>query len=199
MEPFPALEYLPLSSDALRLDRICPADLIRLRRMEEEEDFQRVTCRPIRTRTNEELLEQYQAALSRRTLLIVGLYLSEQDEPIGKLTAGDYNPRNSSAELGYYLAPAYRGNGCMAKALNTFCACLFETFGLNKVYAQTGAFNQSSVRLLERTGFRRDGVLRQHHPWNGVLWDDYLYSLLAEDFTRNSGGVSGGRPLQEIG
>ena len=69
----------------------------------------------------------------------------------------------------------------MAKALNSFCACLFQTFGLNKVYAQTGAFNQASVRLLERTGFRRDGVLRQHHPWNGVLWDDYLYSLLAED------------------
>lgn len=199
MEPFPALEYLPLRSDALRLDRICPADLVRLRRMEEEEDFQRVTCRPIRTRTNEELLEQYQAALSRRTLLIVGLYLPEQDEPIGKLTAGDYNPRNSSVELGYYLAPAFRGNGCMAKALNTFCACLFQTFRLNKVYAQTGAFNQASVRLLERIGFRRDGVLRQHHPWNGVLWDDYLYSLLAEDFTRNSGGVSRGRPLQEIG
>lgn len=189
MEPFPALEYLSLRSDALRLDRICPADLVRLRRIEEEEDFQRVTCRPIRARTNEELLEQYQAALSRRTLLIVGLYLSEQDEPIGKLTAGDYNPRNSSAELGYYLAPAYRGNGYMAKALNSFCACLFETFWLNKVYAQTGAFNQSSVRLLERTGFRRDGVLRQHHSWNGVLWDDYLYSLLAEDFQHKIGGT----------
>ncbi|WP_209343346.1 GNAT family protein [Flavonifractor sp. AGMB03687] len=183
MEPFPALEYLPLRSDALRLDRICPADLVRLRRMEEEEDFQRVTCRPVRTRTDEELLEQYQTALSQRTLLIAGLYLPEQDEPIGKLTAGDYNPRNGSAELGYYLAPAYRGNGCMAKALNAFCACLFQTFGLNKVYAQTGAFNQSSVRLLERTGFQRDGVLRQHHPWNGVLWDDYLYSLLAKDLT----------------
>lgn len=183
MEPFPALEYLPLMSDTLRLDRTCPADLVKLRRLEEEEDFQRVTCRPVRTRTDEELLEQYQTALSRRTLLIAGLYFLGQDEPIGKLTAGDYNPRNSSAEVGYYLAPAHRSKGYMAKALNTFCACLFETFGLNKVYAQTGAFNQSSVRLLERIGFRRDGVLRQHHPWNGVLWDDYLYSLLAEDFS----------------
>lgn len=49
MEPFPALEYLPLMSDTLRLDRICPADLVKLRRLEEEEDFQRVTCRPVRT------------------------------------------------------------------------------------------------------------------------------------------------------
>lgn len=182
MEPFPALEYLPLTLESLRLDRIYPADLVRLRRLEEEEDFQRVTCRPLHSRTDGELLKGYQAALSRRTLLIAGLYLPGQDEPAGKLTAGDYNPRNRSAEVGYYLAPAFRGNGRMAKALNSFCTCLFQTFGLNKVYAQTGAFNQASVRLLERTGFRRDGVLRQHHPWNGVLWDDYLYSLLAEDF-----------------
>lgn len=189
MEPFPALEYLPLTLESLRLDRICPTDLVRLRRLEEEEDFQRVTCRPIHYRTDGELLEGYQAALSRRTLLIAGLYLPGQDEPVGKLTAGDYNPRNRSAEVGYYLAPAFRGNGCMAKALHRFCACLFQTFALNKVYAQTGAFNQASVRLLERTGFRRDGVLRQHHPWSGVLWDDYLYSLLAEDFSASNGGT----------
>lgn len=185
MEPFPMLECFPLLLDALRLDRICPTDLVKLRRMEEKEDFQRVTCRPVRTCTDKELLEQYQATLSRRTLLIAGLYLPEQGEPIGKLTAGDYNPRNRSAELGYYLAPPFRGNGCMGKALDAFCGYLFQSFGLNKVYAQTGAFNYASIRLLERTGFQRDGVLRQHHHWNGVLWDDYLYSLLSENFSSN--------------
>ena len=185
MEPFPVLEHLPLVSDLLRLDRICPADLVKLRRLEEKEDFGRVTCRPVHTWTDEELSERYQTELSRRTLLCTGLYLPGQGAPIGKLTAGDYNPRNRSAELGYYLAPAFRGNGYMTTALSIFCTCLFQTFGLNKVYAQTGAFNQASVRLLEQIGFHRDGILRQHHQWNDVLWDDYIYSLLAEELSGN--------------
>ena len=183
MESFPTFDgCLPLVMEHLRLDWICPGNLVQLRRLEEEEDFQRVTCHPISKWTDGQLLERYQQALSLHTVVTVGLFLPEQDCPIGKLTAGNYNPRNRSAELGYYLVPAYRGNGYMVKALGAFCGVLFQKLGLNKLYTQTGAFNEPSVQLLERVGFRRDGVLRQHHALGGKLWDDHIYSILVNDF-----------------
>lgn len=172
---------MPRSAGPVRLDRIGAEELAALRELEDQEGFDRVTCRPVRHRTRAELLELYQDALTDRSKLICGLYLPGAAEPIGKLTASDYNPRNRSAELGYYLAPPYRGKGSMAKSLYSFCNLLLSELGLNKVYAQTGAFNKASIRLLKGAGFHLDGILRRHHVLNGEWWDDYLYSLLREE------------------
>ena len=110
-------------------------------------------------------------------MLLCGICLPGRKEPIGKLTASDFNPRNRNAELGYFLAPEFRGRGYLRAALRAFCVLLLGDLGLNKVYAQTGSFNTPSVALLEACGFHRDGVLRDHEQ-GGVLLDDYLYSLL---------------------
>lgn len=181
MERLPeASACLPRLAGPVRLDLLGPEGLVTLRILEDREDFERVTCRPVIRRTRMELLALYQDALKDRSKLICGLFLPGITEPAGKLTAFDYNPRNRSVELGYFLSPLYRGKGYMGKALSSFCTLLLEELELNKVYAQTGAFNISSIRLLERSGFQRDGILRQHHALDDVLWDDYIYSLLAE-------------------
>ena len=53
---------------------------------------------------------------------------------------------------------------------------------LNKLYCQTASFNLPSIRLLEGLRLTRDGVLRAHHELDGVLHDDYIYSLLREEW-----------------
>ena len=185
MEAFPRFKSrFPLINGPVRLDQISPKQMAFLRREQEAEDFQRFTCRPISCRTTLQLRESYEKALSERTMLVCGIYPLDSEELLGKLTAADYNSRNRSAEIGYYLLPSYREKGYMVKSLYTFCDFLFRVGQLNKLYAQTGAFNMPSVRLLEHLGFHRDGVLRQHHELNGVLWDDYLYSLLADELLK---------------
>jgi len=84
-------------------------------------------------------------------------------------------------EVGYYLCPEYRGNGIMNEAMTLALAWLFSQ-GLNKIYAQTGSFNEASARLLERLGFHQDGRLRQHHELDGTLYDDLVYSILESEF-----------------
>lgn len=76
----------------------------------------------------------------------------------------------------------------MRQALSALCSMLLLEFGLNKLYAQTGAFNAPSIRLLERVGFRQEGVLRQHHELNGVLWDDAIFSLRSKVIRRTQSG-----------
>jgi len=53
---------------------------------------------------------------------------------------------------------------------------------LNKLYGQTGEFNQAAVGLLKKLGFHRDAVLRQHHELDGGLYDDYVFSILREEW-----------------
>ena len=52
--------------------------------------------------------------------------------------------------------------------------------------AQTGAFNQPSIALLEQVGFHQDGRLPQHHLIDGVLEDDQLFSILASEHAANN-------------
>lgn len=70
----------------------------------------------------------------------------------------------------------------MSSALKLLLAYLFEHTVLNKVYAQTGAFNLNSIYLLESLGFHQDGRLREHHELNGVFYDDFIYSMLSSDY-----------------
>ena len=59
---------------------------------------------------------------------------------------------------------------------------LFEELEINKIMAQTGEYNDASIALLKKLGFKQDGRLRQHHELDGEMYDDLLFSILAEEF-----------------
>ena len=86
------------------------------------------------------------------------------------------------AEIGYTLAPDRQGHGYATEAVRAVLDHLFRVQGLHRVSAECDARNTPSARLLERLGFTREGLRRQHtwikHEWT----DDLLYGLLAEEW-----------------
>jgi len=83
--------------------------------------------------------------------------------------------------VGYFTGADYRQQGYTKEGLCLLLNYLFQEVGLNKVMADTGAFNQASIALLKSLGFQQDGCLRQHQLFNGVLHNQLLFSLLAEE------------------
>jgi len=106
----------------------------------------------------------------------------DDDQPVGKLSYLHLNMLNRSAELGYIVAPSEQKKGYAREGLKLLIKYLFAQFNLNKVYAQTASFNKASIKLLESLDFKLDGTLRQHHYYNGDLYDDLIYSLLRFEF-----------------
>ena len=76
--------------------------------------------------------------------------------------------------------PAYHRK--KSEALTSLFYILFKNMELNKIYAQTGSFNIESIELLEKMGFQRDGILRNHHELNDVFYDDYIFSILNKEW-----------------
>lgn len=107
----------------------------------------------------------------------------EDDQPVGKLSFFNLNMLNRSAELGYTVDPDEQKKGYGGEGLRLLIKYLFLQLNLNKVYAQTGSFNKASIKLLESLDFKLDGTLRQHHYYNGDLYDDLVYSLLRFEFS----------------
>ncbi|MEU7871600.1 GNAT family protein [Dactylosporangium sp. NPDC049140] len=89
------------------------------------------------------------------------------------------------AEIGFTLAPAYQGRGYAAEAVGRVVGHLLAEEGLHRVHASVDARNERSARLLERLGFRREGLEVQSQWWKGEWTDDARYAVLASEWSRS--------------
>ena len=87
------------------------------------------------------------------------------------------NIHRQTAELGYYLAEEYWGQGIVTEAIRQICGLLFETTDILRIYAEPFSYNIGSRRALEKAGFTCEGVMKNNAVKNGKVQDMTLYSL----------------------
>jgi RimJ/RimL family protein N-acetyltransferase len=103
---------------------------------------------------------------------------------VGTCTLAGLDPANRRAELGFALGRAFWGRGYMAAALPAVLAFAFGRLGLHRVFADADPRNAPSIRALERLGFRREGLLREHYLVQGEPQDAVVYGLLRPEWER---------------
>ena len=86
--------------------------------------------------------------------------------------------KSHRAEVGYWLAKPYWGQGIMTAVVQRACRHAFEGFGLVKITAHVYPPNTASARVLEKCGFQEEGFLRQHFLKDGRFLDARLFGLL---------------------
>lgn len=91
------------------------------------------------------------------------------------------NIHRRTAELGYYVVRRRWDSGICTEAVRQICRFAFENTDLLRVFAEPFAENAASCRVLEKAGFKLEGVLRQNAVKNGEVRDMRLYSLVRED------------------
>lgn len=96
------------------------------------------------------------------------------------------------ALLGYGIHQGHRGLGLTGEAIR---AALSEAFSshrqLTKITANTDARNHSSIRLLEKLGFVREGTLRSGAvSATGQLVDGAIYGLLRSEWPVCAGSLA---------
>ena len=85
-------------------------------------------------------------------------------------------------EIGYTLVPSERGKGYGTEALEIMVDYLFLSRDVMRVQAQTDQRNVASQKILEKVGFKREGTLRNNFFMRGEWTDDYIYSIIREDW-----------------
>jgi len=89
------------------------------------------------------------------------------------------------AEIGYDLAPDCWGQGIMSEVLHTVIDNGFERMKINRIDAFVYIYNPPSIRLLQKLGFKQEGLLRDYFYLNGVFYDHFLFGLLRCDWQGN--------------
>ena len=92
-------------------------------------------------------------------------------------------PEGGCLEIGALLFPEHRGRGVGTAAQRQLVDYLFATTLVNRVQAVTDLENLAEQRVLERIGFRREGVLRGLAFIGGRWRDGVLYAQLRGELT----------------
>jgi RimJ/RimL family protein N-acetyltransferase len=93
----------------------------------------------------------------------------------------DLDLEHREGELGYMVAPSARGRGIAPRAVELLTHWGFDELGLIRLELRIDVENPASERVAERTGYLRDGVLRNVHFKEGLRCDLGVWSRLRQD------------------
>ena len=106
----------PIETERLYLDQIKVEELIYIRSKLMVGEEYKMTCRPIKNKSHFELNDFYTKMLNSGAI-VFSIKCKVDNRLIGKVSFFDYNERNNSIEMGYYLISDFRGYGYIREAI----------------------------------------------------------------------------------
>lgn len=92
--------------------------------------------------------------VSTNQAILWAITLKDDDRLIGSLVYYNISPKDSRAELGYELSPAFQGKGIMKEAVEAVIQTGFNQFGFESIEAWPTKDNIRSIQLLEKLNFK---------------------------------------------
>ncbi|SDM54095.1 ribosomal-protein-alanine N-acetyltransferase [Fictibacillus solisalsi] len=114
-----------------------------------------------------------------------GIICKEDDILIGSCGYNSWETvRGSRGEIAYDLGRKYWRQGYMTETLKKMIEFGFYTMDLYRLEAFTNVDAIPSMNLLEKAGFRQDGILRGYASFHGQFCDQRVYSLIKPDWEK---------------
>jgi len=85
------------------------------------------------------------------------------------------------AEMAIVLMKEHQGRGCALESVKLLLKYAFENLNLNRVSLKVAEKNERAVKLYERAGFRREGILRQDLFIDGEFMNTIAMGILKSD------------------
>ncbi len=190
MDVFDFKAFPVLETPRLRLRQITRADAEAVFRIRSDFEVTRYnTGAPYRQLDQAiQLIENITAAYGDHSEIRWGITLKDEaDELIGMIGYNYWIRADCRASVGYDLARAYWGHGLMPEALRAVVEFGFERMLLNRIEADAEGRNPASRRVLEKVGFRCEGIQREHFYADNGFHDLWLFGLLRREWADHSG------------
>ena len=108
--------------------------------------------------------------------------LKDSGKIIGTCGFHNFKSEHRRVEMGYELGKEYWNLGIMTEALQAIIYYGFNTMQYNRIEAFVNFGNARSKKILEKNGFKLDGLLREYEFNRGKFVDQYCYSLLKSEY-----------------
>jgi RimJ/RimL family protein N-acetyltransferase len=108
----------------------------------------------------------------------LAIVLGSQNVIIGGCGIRVSSPENREGWIGYVLSRNFWGQGYATETAKALLKFGFETLDLHRIFATCDPANIASAHVLEKTGMKREGYLREHKWARGKWRDSLLYAIL---------------------
>jgi RimJ/RimL family protein N-acetyltransferase len=85
-----------------------------------------------------------------------------------------------TAEIGYFIAEEYWGNGIATEAIKQLVEYIENNFDIVRIYAEVFEYNKASMKVLEKNGFYLESVRKRAAIKNNVIINDFVWVKLVE-------------------
>lgn len=109
----------------------------------------------------------------------------ETDYLIGTCGFVNADFQHKRLEIAYELHPKVWGKGIIHNAVKASVKYAFERMDIKRVEAVIMPDNQRSQNVLEKAGFKFEGILRNFKFFHGKMRDVKSYAITPEDFYNN--------------
>ena len=110
-------------------------------------------------------------------------FIKINNEFAGNINCQNINLTMLNAELGYNIISTMRGRGIATQAVKWVTRNIFEQTPIRKLIAFVHEENIPSIKVLEKAGYRREGLLREHYLIQGVPANELIFGILKKEFT----------------
>lgn len=104
-----------------------------------------------------------------------------EDQVAGSVGIEGFNPRTYSVSIGYWLHSARVGKGLTTEAASAAIEFAFLELGSHRIELRASPGNLASIRVADKLGFRREGLLRDAGRGEDGYHDLYTFGLLESD------------------
>jgi ribosomal-protein-alanine N-acetyltransferase len=178
-----------LASDGVVLRQLKQSDAASLFMLLTTEEVARFITPPPTTLAGFEQFIAWAIARQRQgKVAFFAVTVRGSDTPIGLFQVRALDGDFATAEWGFALGSPYWGTGVFARGAAMTLEFSFETLGVERLEARSMVANARGNAALRKVGATTEGVLRKSFEKGGRRHDQYLWSILAEEW-RDSNGV----------
>lgn len=173
-----------LTSQRLVLRPHTPENFERLHRWKNDREILELSADSVEPSSEEKTRRSLERWMKpSEDIIHFGIHRKDTDELIGFLLIALIEPEHRRCKLGLVIGEKGQwGQGYGTEAARCAVDHCFRELGMNRIGAEAYATNPRSVRLLEKVGFRREGVMRESVYKGGAFVDEYQYGLLRRDW-----------------
>lgn len=125
-------------------------------------------------------LQQYAEKTAAGAGQIFGIWLD--GTLVGGVMFRRFDAAAGTCEVGCWLEPSAAGRGLITRACTVLIDWAVDGRGIHRVEWMADTENTASLRVAERLGMRRDGVLRESYFYRGTRRDEEVWSVLAPEW-----------------
>jgi len=114
----------------------------------------------------------------------MAICLAETRQPIGLISVREIDWISRRGHFtGLFIGDSeFHGKGFGTEALNLLLHHCFCDLGLNRIFGYALEDNEASLKMVQKCGFKIEGILKQHIFKDGVFIDAAIFGLCADEY-----------------